>query len=547
MKRSFPIQSGPASAGLAGDYREAFGSSRLIRIAAAALLLASSTPAVFAEESNGMELTGVKFDPPSGEDAILRADFFLQQPNLGTSLAQPDWVVPPVKVTANKEPLPDNNVLFTKTTDLPNYSCAVLLLVDNTLAKRQGVDQKIKDRVTAQVRNSVLQFTKAAGTPPYNFEIAAISNGNAPVLATMGSDKALLTKAAQSIKFDGDSPSLYLELMEAIKAFTLISADRKFVVLFSDGVSNDQANIASAVDVIAAALQAKVHICSIGFPTVAGSNVVQALEPLADKTGGTWVEASPSKLELPNGIEDSLLKLMTSGGQLQVKLAGLHAPLDLSFAIQTHLTHLYTITHRVDSLPVPPPRPSPTLTPTPTPTPKPTPLSPLDVAKSWVISNTILLSLVAGAILVGLVLLIVLIRRRAAQHAIAEAAESAQSVTPPDLPSPSEAAPLAWLESLDSDQTRYPISKTAVRIGRKPDNDIVMKNDTISSHHAEILKRGSEFVIADLGSSNQVFVGGKQVQRTSLQDGDIIELGEVRLRFLQAQPADPDYRTLKIS
>ena len=100
---------------------------------------------------------------------------------------------------------------------------------------------------------------------------------------------------------------------------------------------------------------------------------------------------------------------------------------------------------------------------------------------------------------------------------------------------------------MDSDQTRYPISKTAVRIGRKADNDIVMKNDTISSHHAEILKRGSDFVIADLGSSNQVFVGGKQVQRSSLQDGDIIELGEVRLRFLQPQAADPDYRTVKIS
>src|SRR5262249_43371082 len=154
---------------------------------------------------------------------------------------------------------------------------------------------------------------------------------------------------------------------EAIKMFSQTPANRKFVVLFSDGVSNDQANIASAVDVIDAADQANIHICSIGFPTVTGSNVVQALEPLADKTGGTWVEASSSKLELPNGIEDSLLKLMTSGGLVQVKLSGLQAPVDLSFAIQTHLTHLYTITHKVDSLPAPPPRPSPSLTSSPTP------------------------------------------------------------------------------------------------------------------------------------------------------------------------------------
>ena len=359
MKRSIPIQSGSVSGHLAGDYRGAFGSVRLVRIAAAALLMASSVPTVFAQGSNGMELTGVTFQPPAGEDAILRADFFLQQPNLGTSLAQPDWVIPPVKATANKEPLPDNNVLFTKATDIPNYSCAVLLLVDNTVAKRKGLDQRTKDRITALVRNSLLNFIKAGAKPPYNLGITTISNGNISIAATVGSNTDLLTKAAQSIKFDGDSPSLYLELKEAIKMFSQTPANRKFLVVFSDGVSNDQANIASAPDVIDAALQANVHICSIGLPTAADSNVVQALEPLADKTGGTWVEASSSKLELPNGIEDSLLNLMTSGGLLQVRLAGLQAPVDLSFAIQTHLKHLYTIEHKVDSLPAPPPRPTP--------------------------------------------------------------------------------------------------------------------------------------------------------------------------------------------
>lgn len=101
-----------------------------------------------------------------------------------------------------------------------------------------------------------------------------------------------------------------------------------------------------------------------------------------------------------------------------------------------------------------------------------------------------------------------------------------------------QAPALAWLESLDGEQTRYPIRKTAVRIGRKPDNDIVMKNDTVSGHHAEILKRGDEFTITDLGSSNQVFVGGKPVEKSSLKNGDLIELGEVRLRFLRQLDGD---------
>jgi FHA domain/TIR domain/SIR2-like domain len=103
------------------------------------------------------------------------------------------------------------------------------------------------------------------------------------------------------------------------------------------------------------------------------------------------------------------------------------------------------------------------------------------------------------------------------------------------LPVHIEPQPLAWLESLDDKQTRYPIRKSAIRIGRKPDNDIILKNDTISGHHAEILRRGSQFIIADLGSSNHVFVAGKEVERSPLKDGDIVELGEVRLRFLQKQ------------
>jgi hypothetical protein len=555
MKRSLPTQPGAASARLGDHLPGTIGSDAFARIAAVALLIASSAFPVFAQ----MELTGAKIQPPSGENSVFYADFFLQQTNLATSFTQAEAVVPPIKVTVNGELLPENRVQFVKTTDLPKYSCAVLLLADNTLANRPGVDQKIKEQVTALIKKSLLAFIEDATVPPFMLEIAAASNGNVSPLATMGSEKALLQKAVGSLHFDDKSPSLYLELKDAISRLSQTPANRKFLVLFSDGVSDDKANVASIVDVIDLAAKANIHICSIGFPTVTGSNVVQSLEPLAEKTGGAWVEASAqtssghpqsehSKLALPNDIEGSLLNLMVSGGLVQVQLAGLSAPLDLSIGIRTQLNHLYTITHKVEYLPVPPtPTPAPSVKPAPTP--KPVPPSLLEVVRSWLMSNLILVSIAAAVILAGLVALILLvIRRRAARPVIADLPDQSQSVPqqPDPLPEP-EQTPLAWLESLDSDQTRYPISKTAVRIGRKPDNDIVMKNDTISAHHAEILKRGPEFIIADLGSSNQVFVGGKQVHRTSLQDGDIIELGEVRLRFLQPQAADPDHRTLKIS
>jgi FHA domain/von Willebrand factor type A domain len=564
MKRSFSTRSGSATARLAGKNRRAIASARFV-LAAAALVIATSISNVFAQ----MELNSVAFQSPSGKDGLLRADFFLQQANMGTSFSQADAVTTPVKVTANGTAVADSNVTFTKTADLPNYSCAVLLLVDNTLINRPGIDEKTKEQLRSSVRKSLLNFTAAAGVSPYNIEIATISNGNVTVLAAMGSGQDLLKGAIPAIKFDGDSPQLYLELKEAIRMFSQTPADRKFLVVFSDGVSNDQEKVASAADVVDAALKANIHICSIGFPTVAGSNVVQSLEPLAEKTGGPWIQAtSPaqpapsarphtpaqadhSKFELPNGIEDSLLKLMASGGRVDVNLTGLTAPVDLVFTVQTQLKRAYTFAHKVDFIPaVPTPTPTVAQTPVSGPTPKPSPTpassSLLDQIKSWLVNNAVVASAVAVAVLV-LMFLLLLIVRRAIQPAAPEPIDDNDATRAPDLPPEPEPNPLAWLESLDGDQTRYPIAKTAIRIGRKSDNDIVMKNDTVSGHHAEILLRGSEFIIADLGSSNPIMVGGRQIQRASLQDGDIIELGEVRLRFLQPQAVDPDFRTKVIS
>ena len=59
-----------------------------------------------------------------------------------------------------------------------------------------------------------------------------------------------------------------------------------------------------------------------------------------------------------------------------------------------------------------------------------------------------------------------------------------------------------------------------------------LNNDSISSHHAEIhRRREGDFYIVDLASSNGVYVNGNKVNQLELHDGDLIELGEVRLHF----------------
>ena len=97
---------------------------------------------------------------------------------------------------------------------------------------------------------------------------------------------------------------------------------------------------------------------------------------------------------------------------------------------------------------------------------------------------------------------------------------------------PAQNAALAYLVMQDAEATRMPITKTASRIGRRGDNDIVFSNDSVSGHHAEIhMARDGSFAITDLGSGNGIVLNGKRATQGGLREGDLIELGEVRFRF----------------
>ena len=61
---------------------------------------------------------------------------------------------------------------------------------------------------------------------------------------------------------------------------------------------------------------------------------------------------------------------------------------------------------------------------------------------------------------------------------------------------------------------RHAVSEAqgALTIGRRQDNDIVIADPTISTHHARILRNGEKFFIEDLGSTNGTFVNSKRLR-----------------------------------
>ena len=61
---------------------------------------------------------------------------------------------------------------------------------------------------------------------------------------------------------------------------------------------------------------------------------------------------------------------------------------------------------------------------------------------------------------------------------------------------------------------RVQLSDKAIRIGRSPDNDLIVADLDLSRQHAELRKTGAgSYEIIDLGSHNGVFVNGKRVSQ----------------------------------
>ena len=69
------------------------------------------------------------------------------------------------------------------------------------------------------------------------------------------------------------------------------------------------------------------------------------------------------------------------------------------------------------------------------------------------------------------------------------------------------------------------------RIGRGPDNEIVLDTKHISRYHAVLLAGPVHTSIEDLNSTNGVFVNGKRVSRQALKDGDRVTVGRTQFRY----------------
>ena len=76
-------------------------------------------------------------------------------------------------------------------------------------------------------------------------------------------------------------------------------------------------------------------------------------------------------------------------------------------------------------------------------------------------------------------------------------------------------------------------------IGRVEDNTFQIAEPSVSSHHCEVLLRGSDIVVRDLNSTNGTFINGEKVSETVLKPGQVLRLGQIEMRLEPDVPPSP--------
>ena len=77
-------------------------------------------------------------------------------------------------------------------------------------------------------------------------------------------------------------------------------------------------------------------------------------------------------------------------------------------------------------------------------------------------------------------------------------------------------------------------SSSQLRIGRGRKNQIILPHQTVSRHHANLVRQGTRYTLMDR-SSNGTWLDGERIEKAVLSSGDEFTIGPYRLRLTQEE------------
>ena len=95
--------------------------------------------------------------------------------------------------------------------------------------------------------------------------------------------------------------------------------------------------------------------------------------------------------------------------------------------------------------------------------------------------------------------------------------------------------------------TEYLLDGDTIRIGKAPENDFVIGDETVSRVHLEIVRDAKGYLVRDLHSTNGTFLDGAEIKEAYLRPGSIVSAGSVEIKFtpfderIEILPSDKEH------
>lgn len=400
---------------------------------------------------------------------------------------------------------PQNSVYCQFKTENPEKPTEVQILVDG-----ESIKSKSFDTYPAQSQTTAILFLVDISDPSRSQTVAsnvvaigkivdqlaphqkvglAVFDSDIKVLAPMGSSAEAMRIALSKIKAGGAATEFYKNIIAGAKLLQTYTADRKAMVLLSDGKAEDRAY--GHADAINALRSGGITIIGLGF-TETRSDVpyLQTIERLSKETGGAFFPATQARL-LPEPFYSAPFRSVETGGHFTFDVSRFFGTVHVQANIVSQNRQLQSFSADVD------------------------------VNNGRPIGQTVLafissywIFLVVGLLAFFMLVVVTRSRRRRSK----------------DLHMTIE---YGFLEALDGQGTTYPLNRSAIRIGRSEESDIQLVNGSVSRNHAELHRRDDGWYIVDLASTNGIRLNEEAVTNAHLKTSDIVEIGEVRFRFVE--------------
>jgi len=95
-------------------------------------------------------------------------------------------------------------------------------------------------------------------------------------------------------------------------------------------------------------------------------------------------------------------------------------------------------------------------------------------------------------------------------------------------------------------KVHFPLDKPVINIGRHSDNDLVLEDQHVSRHHAQLRAINRRFIIFDVGSTGGILLNHQKVSQASLQAGDVVRIGVTNLIYIQEATAPSQTTVISI-